>query len=307
MASVCGSTLALMDAGIPIKAPVAGIAMGLITDGEKYAVLTDIQGMEDHLGDMDFKVAGTAQGITALQMDIKVKGLPYEILDQALEQARQARLQILDVIANCISEPRADISLYAPRITIIHINPEKIGAVIGKGGEMIRRLQDETDTRIDIEEDGTIYIAGANGEGALEAQTRIEALTESPELGRIYTGRVTRVEDFGAFVEIIPGTEGMVHISQLDTERIEKTSDVVQMGDEIMVMVTDIDAVSGKIRLSRQAVLEGWTAEEAREKDRGGRRSGGGGRRSSGGRPSNRSRGGRSGGGRDRQGNRNRR
>ncbi|MBN1311174.1 MAG: polyribonucleotide nucleotidyltransferase [Anaerolineae bacterium] len=316
MASVCGSTLALMDAGIPIKAPVAGIAMGLVTDGDKYAILTDIQGMEDHLGDMDFKVAGTAQGITALQMDIKVKGLPYEILDQALEQARQARLQILDVIANCISEPRADLSLYAPRITIIHINPEKIGAVIGKGGEMIRRIQEETDTRIDIEEDGTIYIAGVNGEGALEAQTRIEALTESAEIGRIYTGRVTRVEDFGAFVEIIPGTEGMVHISQLDTERIEKTSDVVQMGDEIMVMVTDIDAISGKIRLSRQAVLEGWTAEEAQQKDRGGRRPSGGrssGGRSGGGRSSGsrsgggRSGGSRSGGGRDQRGDRNRR
>jgi polyribonucleotide nucleotidyltransferase len=282
MASVCGSTLALMDAGVPIKAPAAGIAMGLVTDGERYAILTDIQGMEDHLGDMDFKVAGTKTGITALQMDIKIKGLSYEIMGQALEQARQARLQVLDVILACIPAPRPELSRYAPRILTMTIEPEKIGAVIGKGGETIRSIQDETGTRIDIEEDGTIYIASPDAQGAAEARARIEALTETAEVGRIYTGRVVRVEDFGAFVEILPGVDGMVHISQLDSMHVQKVSDVVRVGDEIMVMVTDIDP-SGKIRLSRQAVLEGWSVEEARSHDRGTSSRGGGGGRPSGG------------------------
>lgn len=268
MASVCGSTLALMDAGVPLGSPVAGIAMGLVTDGQQYAVLTDIQGMEDHLGDMDFKVAGTARGITALQMDIKIEGLSHAIMTEAMEQARTARLQILDNMRAAISEPRPDLKPYAPRITIIHIDPEKIGAIIGKGGETIRSIQNETGARIDIEEDGTIYIASTDGPGAIEARTRIEELTESPEIGRIYTGRVTRVENFGAFVEILPGTDGMVHISQLDTGHVEKVQDVARVGDEIMVMVTDISP-DGKIRLSRQAVLEGWSVEEARERDRG--------------------------------------
>ncbi len=276
MASVCGSTLALMDGGVPIKKPVAGIAMGLITDGTQYAVLTDIQGMEDHLGDMDFKVAGTADGITALQMDIKIKGLSHAIMAEALEQARIARLQILDVIRGAIAEPRAELSPYAPKMTIIQIDPEKIRFVIGKGGETVRAIQTETNTQIHIEEDGTIYIAAVDASGAEAARVRIEALTESPELGRIYTGKVVRVENFGAFVEILPGIDGMVHVSQLDTMRIEKPSDLVNIGDEIMVMVTDIGA-DGKIRLSRQAVLEGWTVEEAQAKDKGSRSSGGGG------------------------------
>ena len=282
MASVCGSTLALLDAGVPIKAPVGGIAMGLITDGARYAVLTDIQGMEDYLGDMDFKVAGTEAGITALQMDIKVKGLRYEILEQALSQAREARMQVLGVLRECMPEPRPELSPYAPRITTIHIPVDKIGAVIGPGGKVIRGIQDETGVKIDIEEDGTVYIAATDGSAAETARSRIEALTESPEIGRIYTGKVVRVTDFGAFVEILPGLDGMVHISQLADYRVNKVEDVAKLGDEIMVMITDIDP-AGKIRLSRQAVLQGWTPEQAREHDS---------PRSSGGRPSGGDRGG---------------
>jgi polyribonucleotide nucleotidyltransferase len=266
MASVCGSTLALMDTGVPIKAPVAGVAMGLVKEGDKYMILTDIQGTEDHLGDMDFKVAGTAAGITALQMDIKISGLSTEIMKQALEQARQARLFILDKILETIPAPRPELKPHTPRITTVKIPSDKIGAVIGPGGKNIRALQEETGTKIDIEEDGTIYIASTNGAGAEMARDRIEAITESPQLGRIYTGKVVRITDFGAFVEILPGTDGMVHISQLDSERTEKVEDVVKMGDEITVMVTGIDPM-GKIRLSRQAVLEGWSVEEAQERD----------------------------------------
>ena len=301
MASVCGSTLALMDTGVPIKAPVAGVAMGLVKgENEKYAILTDILGMEDHLGDMDFKVAGTDMGVTALQMDIKIKGITSQIMAQALEQARQARLHILDKIKEAIPAPRADLKPHAPRITVIRIPVDKIGAVIGPGGKTIRSIQDETNTRIDIEEDGSIFIAATDGEGERLARERILSLTEVPEIGRIYTGRVVRVTDFGAFVEILPNTDGMVHISQLDSERVERVEDVVRMGDEITVMVTDIDPL-GKIRLSRQAVLEGWTVEEALSRDRGGSRrsSGGGGGRSMGGRRDDRRGGG--GGGRPRR------
>jgi len=277
MASVCGSTLALMDTGVPIKAPVAGVAMGLVMENNKYVILTDIQGTEDHLGDMDFKVAGTAEGITALQMDIKISGLSTSIMKEALEQARRARLFILDKILEVIPAPRAELKPHAPRITTIKIPSEKIGAIIGPGGKNIRALQEETGTKIDIQEDGTIYIASTNGTGAQIARERIEAITETPQLGRIYTGKVVRIADFGAFVEILPGQDGMVHISQLDSERVEKVEDVVKMGDEITVMVTGIDPM-GKVRLSRQAVLEGWTIEEAQERDSrksGGNRSGG--------------------------------
>ncbi|MGZ6346288.1 MAG: polyribonucleotide nucleotidyltransferase, partial [Anaerolineales bacterium] len=293
MASVCGSTLALMDTGVPIKAPVAGVAMGLVMEGNKYVILTDIQGTEDHLGDMDFKVAGTAEGITALQMDIKISGLSTEIMKQALEQARQARLFILGKILEVIPSPRSELKPHAPRITTVKIPSDKIGAIIGPGGKNIRALQDETGTKIDIQEDGTIYIASTNSEGAEIARQRIEAITETPQLGRIYTGKVVRIADFGAFVEILPGTDGMVHISQLDSERVEKVEDVVKMGDEITVMVTGIDPM-GKIRLSRQAVLEGWTIEEAQERDSrksGGSRPGGarpGGDRRPSGRPDDR-------------------
>jgi len=268
MASVCGSTLALMDAGVPIKAPVAGIAMGLVTDNSgRYKVLTDIQGTEDHLGDMDFKVAGTTEGITALQMDIKISGLSAEIMKEALEQARDARLAILNIMKETIPQPRPELKDHAPRITTVIIPVDKIGALIGPGGKNIRALQEKTGTKIDIEEDGTVYIAAVEGKGAKAAIEQIEALGESPEIGRIYTGKVVRIESFGAFVEILPGTDGLVHISQLDTERVNSVEDVVGMGDEITVMITDIDPM-GKIRLSRQAVLEGWTAEEAREKDK---------------------------------------
>ncbi len=296
MGSVCGSTLALMDAGVPIKAPVAGVAMGLITDETgRYKILTDIQGTEDHLGDMDFKVAGTAQGITALQMDIKISGLSTQMMKEALEQAHVARMSIMGKMLEVIDKPRAELKPHAPRIITVKIPVEKIGALIGPGGKNIRALQEETGTKIDIEEDGTVYIASTEGTGAKEAQERVESLGESAVVGNIYTGKVVRIADFGAFVEILPGVDGMVHISQLDSERVNKVEDIVNMGDEITVMVTDIDP-QGKIRLSRQAVLEGWTAEEARGKDqrksgprpssgdhgRGGDRGGGRGRSSSG-------------------------
>ena len=283
MGSVCGSTLALMDAGVPIKAPVAGVAMGLITDakGERYQILTDIQGTEDHLGDMDFKVAGTAAGITALQMDIKISGLSTQMMKEALEQARTARMFIMDKMLEVLPESRTELKEFAPRIITVKIPVDKIGALIGPGGKNIRSLQEETGTKIDIEEDGTVYIASTDSVGAKIAQERVEALGDTAVVGNIYTGKVVRIADFGAFVEILPGVDGLVHISQLDTERVNKVEDVVNMGDEITVMVTDIDP-QGKIRLSRQAVLEGWTAEEAREKDQrkpsGGRPGGGGNR-----------------------------
>ncbi len=267
MASVCGSTLALMDTGVPIKAPVAGVAMGLIKEGDEYAILTDIQGMEDHLGDMDFKVAGTEKGITALQMDIKIAGITKEIMHKALKQAREARMFILGKMLEVIPEPRPELKPHAPRMIVVRIPVDKIGAVIGPGGKTIRAIQEETGTKIDIMEDGLVYIASSNGEAASDARERIEALTETPQIGRIYTGKVVRVTDFGAFVEILPNTDGMVHISQLDTEPVKRVEDVVKVGDEITVMVTDIDPL-GRIRLSRQAVLEGWTAEEAQAHDK---------------------------------------
>ena len=284
MASVCGSTLALMDTGVPIKAPVAGIAMGLIKESDRYQILTDIQGLEDHLGDMDFKVAGTAAGITALQMDIKIKGITPKIMGEALDQAKIARLQILEKILETIAEPNKELKSFVPRITTIQIPVEKIGAIIGPGGKMIRALQEETSTKIDIDDDGTVYISAADSKNEAEVRSRIEALIEVPVLGRIYTGKVVRVADFGAFVEIMPGIDGMVHISQLDTERVEKVEDVAGMGEEITVMVTNIDN-TGKIRLSRTAVLEGWTVEEAQQRDGANRESRPHGR-PSGGRPS---------------------
>jgi polyribonucleotide nucleotidyltransferase len=281
MASVCGSTLALMDTGVPIKAPVAGIAMGLIMEGEDYTVLTDIQGLEDHLGDMDFKVAGTEAGITALQMDIKIKGITPKIMEESLAQAKDARLAIISKIKEVISSPRVELKEFVPRIVTIHIPIDKIGAVIGPGGKMIRALQEETGTKIDISDDGTVYIAAVEKINEDRARERIEQLTESPVLGRIYTGKVVRTTDFGAFVEIMPGTDGMVHISQLDSERVNKVEDIAQVGEELTVMITAIDP-AGKIRLSRQAVLEGWTVEEARERDSANRKPSGGDRGSSG-------------------------
>jgi len=274
MGSVCGSTLALMDAGVPIKAPVSGVAMGLITDDTgRYQILTDIQGTEDHLGDMDFKVAGTAAGITALQMDIKISGLSADMMKEALEQARVARMSIMEKMLAALPEPRAELKEHAPRIITVKIPVDKIGALIGPGGKNIRALQDETGVKIDIEEDGTVYIASTDGEGAKIAKERVEAFGESVIIGNIYTGQVVRIENFGVFVNLLPGVDGLVHISQLASERVEKVEDVCGIGDELTVMATDIDS-NGKIRLSRQAVLEGWSAEEAREKDKGGRSGG---------------------------------
>jgi polyribonucleotide nucleotidyltransferase len=282
MASVCGSTLSLMDAGVPIKAPVAGVAMGLVQESDQFVILTDIQGIEDALGDMDFKVAGTRRGITALQMDIKISGLGWDIMEKALAQAREGRLHILDEMSKTLAEPRDRLSPYAPAIEIIHIDPDKIGKLIGPGGKVIRAIQDELDVKIDIEDDGTVYIAASNQEAGSLAIARIETLTEEAEPGKIYTGKVVRTTDFGAFVEILPGVDGLVPISQLADYRVPSVEDVVKFGDEIMVMVTNIDS-EGKIRLSRQAVLEGWTLEQARLMDRrpSGHRSGGNRQRSS--------------------------
>ena len=267
MASVCASTLALMDAGVPIASPVAGIAMGLVQDGTRHAVLTDITGMEDQLGDMDLKVAGTRKGITALQMDVKIAGLDSRILEEALDHSRRARLQILDSMAQAIAEPRSELSPFAPRITILMVSPEKIGAVIGPGGKTIRSIIAETGVKIDVEDDGSVFIASTDGPSSQRAIEMVKALTEEAEIGKTYTGVVRRTTDFGAFVEILPGQDGLVHISQLADYRVPSVEDVVKVGDEIMVMVIDIDD-AGKIRLSRQAVLEGWTAEHARSMDR---------------------------------------
>jgi polyribonucleotide nucleotidyltransferase len=261
---------------VPIKAPVSGVAMGLITDATgRYKILTDIQGTEDHLGDMDFKVAGTAAGITALQMDIKISGLSTQMMKEALAQANVARMSIMEKMLEALPEARADLKPHAPRIITVKIPIDKIGALIGPGGKNIRALQEETHTKIDIQEDGTVYIASTDSVGAKIAQERVAGLTESVVIGNIYTGKVVRIEAFGAFVNLLPGVDGLVHISQLASERVNTVEDVCVLGDELTVMVTDIDP-QGKIRLSRQAVLEGWSAEEAREKDKGGSRSGGG-------------------------------
>lgn len=267
MASVCGSTLSLMDTGVPIKAPVAGVAMGLVKEGDREAILTDIQGLEDHLGDMDFKVAGTKNGITALQMDIKTTGLTSETMAKALAQAKDARNQIMDAMLQVISEPRQNLKEYVPRMQAIKIPQDKIGMVIGPSGETIRSIQEETGAKIDIEDDGTVFISTSDEESARLARERVELLTATAEVGRIYTGKVVGVKDYGAFVEILPGTDGLVHISQLASRHVKSVSDVVEHGEEITVMVTDITD-DGKIRLSRQAVLEGWTLEEARNNDR---------------------------------------
>ncbi|HEX8981682.1 MAG TPA: polyribonucleotide nucleotidyltransferase [Ktedonobacterales bacterium] len=261
MASVCGSTLSLMDAGVPIAAPVAGVAMGLITEtGEsvagKYQVLTDIQGLEDAMGDMDFKVAGTADGITALQMDIKVKGLTHEVLSQALTQAHEGRMFIMDKMLQALPEPREELSAYAPRIQSLKINPEKIGTVIGPGGKTVRRIQEETGVKIDIEEDGTIHIASISGDGMERAVSAVRALTEEVEVGKIYTGVVRRLVDFGAFVEILPGKEGLVRTPNLADYFVNRPEEVVQVGDEITVMVIEVDP-QGRINLSRKAALSG--------------------------------------------------
>ncbi len=253
MASVCGSSLALMDAGVPIKAAVAGIAMGLIKDGERFAVLTDIMGDEDHLGDMDFKVAGTMLGVTALQMDIKIDGITQHILETALMQAKQARLHILEQMNQHLAQPRSDVSLFAPRITICKIHPDKIRDVIGKGGATIRSITEETGTSIDITPDGTIKIAAIDQKAADAAVQRIEMLTAEIEVGKVYTGPVTRIMDFGAVVTILPGKDGLVHISQIANKRVENVSDELNEGDIVTVKVLEIDR-QGRVRLSIKAV-----------------------------------------------------
>jgi polyribonucleotide nucleotidyltransferase len=253
MASVCGTSLSLMDAGVPIKAPVAGVAMGLVKEGEEFAVLTDILGDEDHLGDMDFKVAGTDDGVTALQMDIKIQGITREIMNKALEQARDARLHILGEMNKVISKPREQMSEWAPTIMTMKIDPEKIRDVIGKGGAVIRAITEETGATVDIENDGTVRIASVDGASGKEARRRIELITADVEVGRVYEGRVARLMDFGAFVTILPGKDGLVHISQISNERVEKVSDKLAEGDIVKVKVLEVDR-QGRVRLSMKEV-----------------------------------------------------
>ncbi len=254
MASVCGSTLSLLDAGVPIKRPVSGVAMGLVKDGDHYSILTDIQGMEDALGDMDFKVAGTANGITAIQMDIKIAGITREILIDALAQANRGRTHIMGKILEVISMPRPELSTFAPRIITMAIHPDKIRDVIGPGGKMIKKIIEETGVKIDIADDGKVFIAAVDMVAGQKAIKIIESLVREVELGTVYTGKVTRLMNFGAFVEILPGKEGLVHISQLALERVEKVEDVVKVGDEIQVKVTEIDR-QGRVNLSRKELL----------------------------------------------------
>lgn len=256
MASVCGSSLALMDAGVPVKAPVAGIAMGLVKEGERFVVLSDILGDEDHLGDMDFKVAGTAEGISALQMDIKIEGITEEIMKQALQQAKAGRLHILGEMAHGLTAPREELSDYAPRLLTIKIHPDKIREVIGKGGSTIQAITKETGTQIDIQDDGTIVIASVNAIAAQAAKARIEQITSDVEPGRIYEGKVAKIMDFGAFVTILPGKDGLVHVSQISSERVEKVGDKLKEGDVVKVKVLEVDK-QGRIRLSMKAVEEG--------------------------------------------------
>ncbi|YCA42524.1 polyribonucleotide nucleotidyltransferase [Bacillus sp. JZ8] len=262
-ASICASTLAMMDAGVPIKAPVAGIAMGLIKSGEHYSVLTDIQGMEDHLGDMDFKVAGTAKGVTALQMDIKIEGLSREILEEALEQAKRGRMQILEHMLSTIEDPRQNLSRYAPKILTMTINPDKIRDVIGPSGKQINKIIEETGVKIDIEQDGTIFISSTEEDMNKNAKKIIEDLVREVEKGQTYLGKVKRIEKFGAFVELFPGKDGLVHISEIAEERIGKVEDVLAIGDEILVRVIEIDK-QGRVNLSRKVILR---EEKEKEKE----------------------------------------
>ncbi|HEY4485438.1 MAG TPA: S1 RNA-binding domain-containing protein, partial [Nitrospiria bacterium] len=255
MATVCGGTLALMDAGVKIKAPVAGIAMGLIKEGASTVILSDILGLEDHLGDMDFKVTGTRQGITAIQMDIKIAGINEDLLRRALEQARVGRLHILDRMQETLGAPREELNALAPRIFTMKIRRDKIGEVIGPGGKVIRGIVEKTGAKIDIEDDGTVVVASADSAAAQAAMEIIRQITEEVEVGKIYKGKVVKIMDFGAFVEILPGTDGLVHISQLAEHRVNRVQDEVNEGDEILVKVLEVDK-QGKIRLSRKEVLK---------------------------------------------------
>jgi polyribonucleotide nucleotidyltransferase len=301
MGSVCGSTLALMDAGVPIRRPVSGIAMGLVKEGDEHVILTDIQGAEDHLGDMDFKVAGSREGITALQMDIKITGVTQEIMRNALDQARQAREFILDRMAEAISESREELAAHAPRITTISIDPEQIGLIIGKGGETIRGLEADYEVQIDIEEDGTILIYATEGTKADAAVAAIQAITKEPEVGDTYTGKVVKTTDFGAFVELKKGTDGLLHVSNVGPGRVGHIEDVISRGDVLVVVVQEVDKARGRIGLKLVGKHENGTVvqpeelierakdappRERRERDgdRGRDRRGGGGARRGGGR-----------------------
>jgi polyribonucleotide nucleotidyltransferase len=255
MATVCGASLALMDAGVKVKGPVAGIAMGLIKEGDQVAIISDILGDEDHLGDMDFKVAGTEKGITALQMDIKITGVTRAILEAALRQAREGRLHVLAKMKEAIATPRTELSAHAPRITTIHIRPEKIRELIGPGGKVIKGIIEQTGVKIDVEDSGKVNIASTDGKAAEKAIEIIRGIVQEAEIGKLYMGKVKKIMDFGAFVEIFPGTDGLIHISQLAEKRVEKVEDVLKEGDEVLVKVLDVDARSGKIRLSRKEAL----------------------------------------------------
>jgi len=268
MATICGSSLALMDAGVPIKKHVAGVAMGLMTEGDRYVVLTDIAGQEDHMGDMDFKVAGTSDGVTALQMDIKIKGLSLDIMRAALEQARRARLEILAIMNAAIAQPRPDISPYAPRLYTLFIPKEKIGDVIGTGGKIIRSIIEETGCRIDIEDDGKCIVASADAEAARRAIELIEFYSAVPEIGKVYHGTVRRVESYGAFVEIMPGTDGLLHVSEFTTYRIGDMPTILKEGEELDVQVIDIDPETAKVRLSRKVLIKGDPAKEAADREK---------------------------------------
>jgi polyribonucleotide nucleotidyltransferase len=254
MATVCGGSLALMDAGVPIKEPVAGIAMGLIKEGDRVMVISDILGLEDHLGDMDFKVCGTAQGVTALQMDIKIAGITAQLMEKALAQARAGRLYILDRMRAALAAPRSQMSPYAPRIYTLKIKPEKIREVIGPGGKVIRDIVATCGVKMDVQDDGTVTIASSDEASAQKAITRVNQITEEVEIGKLYLGKVRKIMDFGAFVEVLPGVDGLVHISQLAHHRVKAVTDEVKEGDEVLVKVLEVDR-QGKIRLSRKEAM----------------------------------------------------
>ncbi|MEO8168163.1 MAG: polyribonucleotide nucleotidyltransferase, partial [bacterium] len=263
MATVCAGTLALLDGGVPLKTPVAGIAMGLVKEGDRNAILSDILGNEDHLGDMDFKVAGTTEGITAFQMDIKIRGISLEIMRKALEQAKAGRMHILGKMTEAISTPRSDLSSFAPRLTTLKIPIDMIGALIGPGGKNIRQIVKDSGAEVNIEDDGTVIVAATSKESADKAIRAIGRIAEVPEVGKIYRAKVTKVMDFGAFVEFLPGKEGLVHVSQLDTKRVNKPSDVVKVGDEFDVKITDKDD-QGRWKLSRKVLMTEENKEPAK-------------------------------------------
>ncbi|GIW82466.1 MAG: hypothetical protein KatS3mg105_4273 [Gemmatales bacterium] len=263
MASVCGGTLSLMDAGVPISDPVAGISIGLVKEGDRFTLLTDIVGDEDHFGDMDFKVAGTGRGITGIQLDLKIDGIDEEIIRATLEQAREARREILKAMLTTLRQPRHEISGYAPQMLRMHINPEKIGMLIGPGGKTIKGIQEATGAKIDIEEDGTVYISHQDRAGVEAARLKVEAITEEVRVGKIYEGRVTSIKDFGAFIEILPGRDGLCHISELDDKFVDRVDSVVRVGDQIQVKVIAIDE-HDRVKLSRKAVLREQAAGSSR-------------------------------------------